>query len=896
MLQSPDTMKIKVGIFFGGASREREVSFAGGRTIYDNLDKSIFEAVPIFVDQTGRFIQLDWPFIYRGTIRDFFPPASFLPASENHFQIYADSLKLSDSQQLEMLREIGKPLKLSDLKRLMDVAFLALHGRCGEDGSIQGLLEWLEIPFTGSGIGPSALGMNKSLQKRLMKSAFDLPDFEVIPATDWSESSVNKWFHACASNVGFPMVVKPANQGSSLGVSVLENADMQAFEKAVNHAFFRYHLSKEEWNKMDQHAWIRKTCDLREGIGLPLRMNEELVMHPDELLEKLEEHFAHASEVWLEALDHESEVVVEAFIAGREFSCVVIVDDHAKPIALPPTEIVKSSRVYTYQGKYLPGQSRKLTPIDCAPETLHHIRRECERLFAFFGFEVYARIDGFLTKDGQVFLNDPNTTSGMMPSSFFFHQAAEIGLDPSHFATYIIRTSLAERLRKQNILHLEWGQLLNRLDEQILAKGKGKLHEKRIAVVMGGYSSERHISVESGRNIYEKIGSSEGYSAVPVFLKGTANHWKLYEIPVSMMLKDNADDIAHRIDASIESSEMSIIRKEFAELSRKYAGGDPVFQASEWTLDQLKLEADAVFIALHGRPGEDGEIQTALEARGIPFNGSRVHSSQLTINKFETNRILRENGFLVANHLLVEKHEWLKDHKGVLDKVQNLGFPLIAKPADDGCSSAVKKIKTIQELEAYATNTFRNSAEFDEQASKVLGLHTQEEFPAREYFLLETFIDKGTAAHFLEITGGMLTRYNAFGKLEYEVFEPSEALAGGEVLSLAEKFLAGEGQNITPARYSKDVTEQMRISKIVREELAKVAMLLQIEGYCRIDAFVRVYPDGKVEVIIIEINSLPGMTPATCIYHQAAINGYKPAEFITGILDFGEKRQKLANS
>lgn len=889
-------MKIKVGIFFGGASREREVSFAGGRTIYDNLDKSMFEAVPIFVDQTGRFIQLDWPFIYRGTIRDFFPPASFLPESKNHFQIYADSLSLSDSQYLEMLSEIGKPLDLSDLKQLIDVAFLALHGRSGEDGSIQGLLEWLEIPYTGSGIGSSALGMNKSLQKRLMKSAFDLPDFEIIQAVNWSKESVDKWFRACVANVGFPMVIKPANQGSSLGVSVLDHADLQAFEKAVNQAFFRYHLSKEEWKSMDHHDWIRKTCDLREGIGLPLRMNGELVVHPDDLLEKLQQHFDHSHEVWLQALDHESEVVVEAFIEGREFSCVVIVDDHGTPMALPPTEIVKSSKVYTYQGKYLPGLSRKLTPINCASDTLELIRRECERLFTFFGFEVYARIDGFLRNDGKVFLNDPNTTSGMMPSSFFFHQAAEIGLDPSHFSTYIIRTSLAERLRKQNILHPEWEKLLIKLDEQLLAKSKGKLPEKRIAIVMGGYSSERHISVESGRNIYEKIGSSEGYSAVPVFLKGTAENWKLYQIPVSMMLKDNADDIAHRIDSADESADMIEIRKEFAVLSRKYAGEDPVFHASAWSLDQLKDEADAVFIALHGRPGEDGEIQAALEARGIPFNGSRVHSSQLTINKFETNRILREKGFLVADHLLLEKREWIENQTGILQKIQELGFPLIAKPADDGCSSAVKKINTIQELKAYASNTFRNQKEFDEQAAIVLGLDPHEEFPAREYFLLETFIDKGTAAHFLEITGGMLTRYSTSGKLEYEVFEPSEALAGGEVLSLAEKFLAGEGQNITPARYSRVEKEQKRISKIVRDELAKVAILLQIEGYCRIDAFVRIYPDGKVEVIIIEINSLPGMTPATCIYHQAAINGYKPAEFIAEILDFGDKREKLAHS
>jgi len=83
------------------------------------------------------------------------------------------------------------------------------------------------------------------------------------------------------------------------------------------------------------------------------------------------------------------------------------------------------------------------------------------------------------------------------------------------------------------------------------------------------------------------------------------------------------------------------------------------------------------------------------------------------------------------------------------------------------------------------------------------------------------------------------------------------------------------------------------ISAQVRSELQKVAELLNIEGYARIDAFVRVYDDGKVETVIIEINSLPGMTPATCIFHQAAINEYTPAEFIDEIIKYGIERNTV---
>ena len=110
---------------------------------------------------------------------------------------------------------------------------------------------------------------------------------------------------------------------------------------------------------------------------------------------------------------------------------------------------------------------------------------------------------------------------------------------------------------------------------------------------------------------------------------------------------------------------------------------------------------------------------------------------------------------------------------------------------------------------------------------------------------------------------------------------------------MEEKFLAGQGQNITPARFSKNTKLQKEISEQVKLKLKEAAKILKVEGYCRIDAFVRIFKNNKVEVVFIEVNSLPGMTPATCIFHQCAINNYKPFEFIDGILEFGEERVKI---
>src|SRR5690606_36988076 len=133
-----------------------------------------------------------------------------------------------------------------------------------------------------------------------------------------------------------------------------------------------------------------------------------------------------------------------------------------------------------------------------------------------------------------------------------------------------------------------------------------------------------------------------------------------------------------------------------------------------------------------------------------------------------------------------------------------------------------------------------------------------EQFPCKKQFLIEEPITRKDAVHFLEISRGLLTRYTSDGDNQYEMFEASEALAEGEVLSHEAKFLAGQGQNITPARYARDEKERQLISDQVKEVMKSAAQVLNIQGYARIDAFVRIYSPEKVEVIFVEVNSLPG--------------------------------------
>jgi D-alanine-D-alanine ligase len=894
---------IRVGIIFGGRSREREISFAGGRTVYDNLDKALFEPVPIFVDSLGNFCLLDWQYIYKGTIRDFYPGPS-VNDGEKPWQIYADSLGNRDEDFLhKLLSGVGKPVSFSELPKLIDFAFLTLHGPYGEDGGIQGILEWLGLPYSGCGIYPSAFGINKIRQrKQLAGQGFPGPANMVINRAEFlamAKSQNTDLIQKVQSVTGFPCVIKAPHQGSSVGISVLKDSNPDSFHQALCRSFFLEKIESTWWKNLGPEArvqWMNSLLDVRSGIGLPVSVYSDSPENPtarcympEDLLMLLDKEGWQT--LWLEPDDAEDEILVEAFIEGKEFSCIVVEKENGEPLALPPTEIIKSSDMFDYRAKYLPGISRKITPIDIPAAHLETIRQECERLYKSFGFQVYARLDGFISNAGTVVLNDPNTTSGMLPSSFFFHQAAEIGLNPSQFLSFIIFRSIQAR-QKNGKERYKSAALLEKMEQLLSQKAAGGTKRKRVGIIMGGYSTERHISLESGRNIYEKLSSSTEYLPIPVFLTGNDADWKLYRIPVKMMLKDNADDVKHLVEnPAPKHAFISRVIQDAADITRKFAS-DAVFDSEPIPFIELGKRFDSIFIALHGRPGEDGSIQKKLDEISLPYNGSGAESSSLTINKFETNALLRKHNISVARHRMVFKTDWESRQDLLWDEIEaEFLYPFIAKPADDGCSSAVKKIKTRDQLVAFSALMFRQEEEKPAGPASVLGLRPSEEFPQKNAYLIESLIGAEGAEHFLEITGGMRTSISSTGERVYEVFEPSETLASGEVLSLEEKFLAGEGQNITPARFSKNQENQNRISSEVRKTLEKTARILNVEGYCRIDAFVRIFSDGRVETIIIEINSLPGMTPATCIFHQAAIDKLKPVEFIDSILKYGSSRQ-----
>jgi len=323
-------MKIKVGIFFGGPSREREIAFAGGRTVYDNLNKALFEPIPIFVDSHRNFILLDWQHIYKGTIRDFFPPSDTLPESPHHFQIYQESLgPLREEEESRLLEKVGRRLPPEELPQLINVAFLALHGIYGEDGQIQQQLNELQIPFTGSGVRASQIGIDKALQKELMAGrGFDSPKVMVLQGRDWLEGRAEEHYREAGEKIGFPLVIRPAHQGSSIGVSIIrEEGGLEAFREAVDGAFFREVIPVARWRRQSEYDrvdHIRLLTDIRDGLGFPLDAaigeKQETIYHPEQLLQLLDQEAQEAAntdgEFVLTSHLDEEKVILEEFIDG----------------------------------------------------------------------------------------------------------------------------------------------------------------------------------------------------------------------------------------------------------------------------------------------------------------------------------------------------------------------------------------------------------------------------------------------------------------------------------------------------------------------------------------------------------------------------------------------------
>jgi D-alanine-D-alanine ligase len=227
--------KLRIGIVFGGRSGEHEVSLAGAASVLAAIDRARFDVVPIGITREGRWM------IGGDPLRALGQDAARRALAEHGGDaatrrelVERASAKDTGAALVRMETSEGLP---SGLRQRLDAVLILLHGPQGEDGTIQGLLELAGIPYTGAGVLASAVGMDKAAMKDMFR-AHGLPivEYLLVKRHEW-RADPGAVERAVADRIGYPCFVKPANLGSSVGISKVKDADDlgAAIDRAAEH-------------------------------------------------------------------------------------------------------------------------------------------------------------------------------------------------------------------------------------------------------------------------------------------------------------------------------------------------------------------------------------------------------------------------------------------------------------------------------------------------------------------------------------------------------------------------------------------------------------------------------------------------------------------------------------
>lgn len=329
---------LKLGVIFGGMSTEHDVSIASGTSVIQNLNKSKYEIYPIYIGQDG-----EW---------------------------YEYTKKVEEIKRLavgEKPTEITPISNVIEYLKQIDVAFPVLHGLYGEDGTIQGMLELLKIPYVGCKVLGSSLCMDKVYAKIIFeKSGIPQAKFLYIKAIqnkgnitfkhiseqfEEQTVSISQIVKIIGETIHFPVFVKPSNSGSSVGIHKVKN------EKELENAL-------------------------------------------------------------LDASNYDNKILLEEEIVGREVECAVLGNEEIKATCVG--EVLSAEDFYTFEAKYQNTASRTVIPAEISEEKQKEIQTLAIKAFKAVDGKGLSRVDFFIRKsDNQVCINEINTMPGFTQISMY---------------------------------------------------------------------------------------------------------------------------------------------------------------------------------------------------------------------------------------------------------------------------------------------------------------------------------------------------------------------------------------------------------------------------------------------------------------------------------------------
>jgi len=579
-----------------------------------------------------------------------------------------------------------------------------------------------------------------------------------------------------------------------------------------------------------------------------------------------------------------SQILIEPFCRGTEFT-IIVVESETGPVALVPTSIViknsDTNPIFDYRLKYLPTDDVTFhCPGIFADKLINAIQSQAEEIFKQFGMHDIVRIDGRVFDDEHLLFTDINPISGMEQNSFLFQQASRIGFSHQDFLLYVV----ANACRRYQI---EAPCVLPTPQER-----------SSVQVLFGGDTAERQVSLISGSNIWLKLCRSKKFIPEPYLLDQNGLIWHL---PYNFCLNHTVEDI-YRNCLDVEQDNQRL--EQFVPNIRARLGlGSNQFQlptAHKMTITEFCQISSAkqafVFIGLHGGFGEDGRLQDILDQNQIYYNGSTSTASKICMDKLiagETinalkNPNLASTAKINLDFFQVEKLNLGEFEKLWLDLVGQVKSPsLIIKPRKDGCSAGVVRLKDGAELKTYFSLIQDQIAVAPSGTFAAHSAAVEMSLDKNSGYLIEPYIEtdnlaviKGKLEHeqktgWIELTVGVTEKQGS-----YHALSPSITVVTDHILSLEEKFQGGTGINITPPPH--DIISLAQI-QMIQAHIETAAQALAINNYARLDIF---FNTQSNQVILIEANTLPGLTPSTVIYHQALAESPSmfPIEFLEHII------------
>ncbi|AUX20149.1 D-alanine--D-alanine ligase [Sorangium cellulosum] len=372
--------KVRVAVLFGGRSAEHEISLLSARFVVEALDRDRYEPVLVGIDKSGRWL-LQEEALLLGAARD--PRLARLNEAMPEVALGAHPGAAGEAT----LTAPG-----GGARSTIDVVFPVLHGPMGEDGCVQGLLELAGVPYVGSGVLGSAVGMDKDVMKRLLREA----EIPIVPHVTVRRAAWDRDRGACLEQIAAlsaagggrfgPIFVKPANLGSSVGVRRV--TAREELEAAVEHAF---------------------AFDLK--------------------------------------------IVCEQGIEGvREIECAVLGDDD--PIASQPGEIVvgHADGFYSYAAKYIDAEGATIRiPADLTPAEQNAVQLLALRTFRALEASGLSRVDLFLSPDRRLYVNEINTLPGFTAISMYPKLWEASGIPPRELVGRLITLALERGERKARL-------------------------------------------------------------------------------------------------------------------------------------------------------------------------------------------------------------------------------------------------------------------------------------------------------------------------------------------------------------------------------------------------------------------------------------------------------------